>query len=148
MSFHDLVYQLSEKLETELLVDSNGACQFIIDNNIAIQIEPDATEELVLIGSHIFELPPGKFRQEVLTAALEANASFPPPLPTLAYSNQTNTLILYSYIATKALHIDAFTDYLSHFLAIATDWKEALDAGGTSPVKTYLTKDEDVDISK
>ncbi len=147
MSFYDIIYQLSEKLDTELLVDSNGACQFIIDNDIAIQIEPDASEENILIVSPIFELPPGKFRQEVLAAALAANVEFPPPLATLAYAKQTNTLVLFSYLATKALHIDALSDYLSHFLAISLDWKNALDSGQTSPVKTYMTKDQNIDLT-
>ncbi|HPE84799.1 MAG TPA: CesT family type III secretion system chaperone [Chlamydiales bacterium] len=147
MSFHDLIYQLSEKFGTELAVDSNGACQFIVDNTIALQLEPDPSEEHLLVASPIFELPPGKFRQEVLEAALAANANPVPPLATLCYSQQTSALILFAYLSMKNLHIDALSDYLSHFLAIALDWKNALDVGQTSPIKTYMTKDQNIDLS-
>ena len=143
MSFYDLIYQLSEKLETDLQVDGNGVCQIVIDNAIALQLEPDAQEENLLIASPIFELPPGPFRQDVLKAALQANTSS--MLATLACKD--STLILFNFLSLNALHIDTLAEYLSHFLAIALDWKTALDEGRPSPNRSYLEKKPDIDLT-
>lgn len=146
MIFDDLLADLGNHLGAELLPDGNGACQLLVDESIAIQLETDSTGEHLLVASPIFELPPGKFREDVLHNALIANAMQPPSLPTFAYIEKSSTLILFNYLSIKALRPEVLLSFLSHFLAIALEWKEALDNGQSAPIKTFMTKDKQVDL--
>ena len=141
IGFEDMLEQLSDKLDTDLASDPNGACQLILDEKLAIQLEPDSIDENILIASPLFELPPGKYRTEVLKSALIQNGSIEPLPETLAFIQKTSTLALFRNITTKNLTVDKLLDTLSEFVATALEWQEALDAGHTSPAKTYMTKD-------
>ena len=147
MSFDNLVADLGQHLDIELIPDGNGACQLLIDESIAIQLEPDATGEHLLVASPIFELPPGKFREDVLHKALIANAIQPPSLPTLAFIEKSSILVLFNHLSIKALSTETLTTFLSHFLSLAVEWKEALDSGQPAPVKTFMTKDKQIDLN-
>ncbi len=133
LGFDDLIYQLSEALNTELNVDANRACQLILDDKIAVQIETDASEENVLIGAPLYELPPGKFREKVLFAALCHNASSEYPLEILAFAIKPSLLILFRYFPMKTLTIDALILQIKTFYDKSLEWKTALDAGESSP---------------
>ena len=72
-SFHDLIAELGEYIGEDLKVDLNMACSLEINNLIKVQIELDSPGEKILLMSLITELPPGKFRENILKDALKAN---------------------------------------------------------------------------
>ena len=68
-SFHDLIAELGEYIGEDLKVDLNMACSLEINNLIKVQIELDSPGEKILLMSLITELPPGKFRENILKDA-------------------------------------------------------------------------------
>lgn len=141
IGFADMVDQLAQALEVELIPDANGALQIIVDESIAVQIEPNETDERILLGSSLYELPPGKYRADVLKSALIHNGLAQPPLETLCYIEQKGTLALFRYLPTKHLTVEKLLLALSNFITTASDWIQALESGHSAPVKTYLAKD-------
>ncbi len=141
IGFADMIDQLATALDVELMPDANNAVQLICDNALAIQLEPDETDEKILIGSSLVELPPGKYRADVLKNALIHNGMADPPLETLCYIEKKGTLALFRYLPTQHLTIDKLNEALASFSTTAHDWIQALESGQSAPVKTYMAKD-------
>lgn len=131
--FYQLIEELGNILDLSLYVDSHQACQLVIEEKIAIQIELDPSGEKILLGSFLCEIPPGKFREEVLKQALMDNYSNPLETGTLSYMEKTSKLALFSYIPFAELSAEKLSDFLATFIEKGLKWKEAVEKGETHP---------------
>src|SRR5277367_5219942 len=93
--FEELLNELSTELATPLHTDRKGACKLKINETFHVQLECDAHQENLLVATFICDVPPGKYRENILRDALKANWPFPKN-GTLAYSDRNNKLVLFS----------------------------------------------------
>ena len=131
--FQDLLYELGERLDIQLQIDFNQACSLNINQSIDVQIELSSTEETILLMSMISELPPGRFRGDVLKDALKANFLEEKKNGYLSYIERENALTLLQTVYIQPLSSEALYDLLVFFSQRALKWKEAIESGHTSP---------------
>lgn len=135
--FEELLEKLSKTLSLPLAPDQNRACAIQIKKNITVQLQMDSTEEKLLIGCKIIELPPGKFRENVLKETLKANGLPDPRIGTFAYIEQINHLFLFQYYPIEILSGERLSSLLGPFIQMAESWKEAISTGKAGP-QPYL----------
>ncbi len=125
-----LLKDLGSLLKIELVSDENNSCLLNIKDKLKVQLELDQNDQdILLIGSVLGELSPGKFREDILFSALKANAKPYPRIGNFAYSTKLNSLVL-----SSSLNIDHFTaenvlSVLTPFVHKAYAWKDAIDKG-------------------
>ncbi|MGB7127677.1 MAG: CesT family type III secretion system chaperone [Candidatus Rhabdochlamydia sp.] len=129
--FAQLLNDLSLLLDTHLSPDKRGACKLNIEDALHIQLEPDANREKLLFFSFLSEIPPGKFRENVLRDALKANADLSTP-GTLGFSERNNQLVLFANLNLHPLTAKEVLDFLHLFMAKAQAWKQGIATGQTS----------------
>ncbi len=126
--FQQLLYDLSELIEVTLYADQQQKCCININDLIDIQLEYDGSKERVLMASFCCEIPPGKFRENVLKETLKANGIFP-RIGTFGYSEQKNKLALFEYVSIENLTPEKFADILAAFIDRVERSKKAIEAG-------------------
>ena len=130
--FQELLWDLGETLQIPLHVDKNNACQILFNGKIAIHMEMAKERDALLIGAFIGEIPPGRFREDVLRECLKINAT-PNPLGVLAYIEKTNRLILQNFLPSDLLNSEKLAEYLEEFVPEAESWQEAINRGQAAP---------------
>ena len=130
--FHLLMDDLGNLLDTPLIPDKLGACVLNFDDEISVQLEPDAAGHSLLIAADIGEIPAGKFRENLLTAGLKYNAIFP-RVGTFAYLARKNLLVFFHTFELEGLHADLIAAFLPSFVSKGTQWKQDI-AKGMIPV--------------
>lgn len=135
--FEELLKELSPELNLPLHPDRRGACKLKIDGVLEIQLECDAHQENLLIASFICDIPPGKFRENILKDALRANAPFPSN-GTLAYSERNNKLTLFSFLRMETLTGKKLVEFLAVFLDKANNWRIGVETGHTAHLITMI----------
>ncbi len=128
-----LLQELSKELSMDLKPDENNSCLIVIQDKLKIQLELDPEEKNLIIGSILTELPPGKFREDILLSSLTANAKRYPRLGTFAYSKKLNSLVLFEMIELEFFNVENILSMLTPFIKKALLWKEALEQGHHAP---------------
>lgn len=129
-----LLKELSTLLKIELKPDQNNSCLINLKDKIKIQLELDpAKENYLVMGSILGEIPPGKFREELLLLALEANGKLYPRAGNFAYSTKLNSLILFEILNLDYYKPDRVLAILTPFVHKAFAWKDALSKATISP---------------
>ena len=132
--FQELVWDLGEIIEVPLHVDSNHACQLILDDHLQLQMEMDSHEERLLVSSLISEIPPGKFRENVLKDALKVNSTYQ-IFGSFSYIENKNHLVLHKYLQTEHLSGEKLAKFLLLFIDEVEEWYKALLNNTSSPSK-------------
>ena len=114
--FTVLLEDLSKSLSLNLKPDENNSCLIVIQDKIEVQLELDPTESYLIIGSILGELPPGKFREDTLLAALKSNAKPYPRLGTFAYSKKVNSLVLFEKLELEIFTVENILGMLTPFI--------------------------------
>ncbi len=134
--FQELLWDLGELIELPLHVDKNHACNLLLDDRLEIQLQMDSHEENLIIWAFLHEIPPGKFRENVLKDALKVNGEFH-PFGSLAYYEKKNMLILHKFIPAEKLSGEKLMEKLEKFIEEAEEWCSTIKRGGTSPSKYH-----------
>jgi len=132
--FQELLWDLGELIEVPLHADKNNACKLILDQKLTLQLEMDQYDQKLLITSFISELPPGKFREDILKNALKVNGmrhSF----GVFSYIESNNFLILHQYFHVDNLSREKLAEYLESLIQEAEEWRSAISNGHSSPNK-------------
>ncbi len=132
-NYINLIAQLSERLKREIYPDINNIVVLLIEKRVKIHIEIDSMEEFITIGAFITELPPGKFRENILKDALKSNFDEHKNPGILSYMARENVLALHSKFALSGLTIDSLMQSLKHLTKRARLWQDAINEGRTSP---------------
>ena len=125
--FEELIAYISSQLGLSLQTDKGSICKLVIEESFHMQLEHESSYERLLIASFLAELPPGKFREDVLKAGLKANH----PLSRFgqfAYSEKNNALAYFVYLSDKESFEHIF-DLLLVFIETAKTWKRAIERG-------------------
>ncbi len=126
--FQELIWDLGELTKLPLHIDDHGACTLLIEELFPIQLDMDQAEENVVIIALLGEVPPGRFREELLKGALKANGSYQ-PWGTLSYSQKKDALILHAFLDATECRVQTLVDFLVPFIAHAESWQQALQSG-------------------
>ncbi len=129
--FEELLKELSALLGISLHPDHKGACKLVFNETLHVQLECDAALENLLIATFICDIPPGKFRENILKDALKANSPFP-KIGTLAYSDRNNKLTLFTSLRLSNLTGVKLAEILSLFVDKANQWRTGVETGHTA----------------
>jgi len=131
--FEQLLLQLGPLFGLKLHPDKIGGCSIAITPSIKVQLQLDLVQENLFLFSKIIEIPPGKFRENVLRDALKANA-FPDPLSgILCYLPTPNELCLYQSYPVLILNGERLAGLVGAFVEMAESWHHAIKNGQSSP---------------
>jgi hypothetical protein len=120
---------LADELDTELNLDAGNLCNIMINDQIAVQLELDKTGENVMLGCMILEISPGKFRENVLKAALKANYVKEKGIGNFSYIPKSATLCLFEFLPLDYLTEESTFKFFTDFCNKALNWHENLQAG-------------------
>jgi hypothetical protein len=126
--FAIVLADLSALIDVPLHPDHNRCCALFINNALHIQLQEEDNKDRLLLACFIGELPPGKFRENVLKETLKENNLFP-RVGTFCYSPRNNQLAFFTYIPLPTLSGDLLADMLETFLDRAFTWKTTLETG-------------------
>ena len=132
--FQELLWDLGELIELPLHIDKNHACNLLLDDKLEVQLQMDPHEENLIIFAFVHEVPPGRFRENVLRDALKVNGTYH-SFGTLAFYEKKNMLILHQFFPVEKLSGQKLLELLEPFIEEAEEWRSTLERGGTSPLK-------------
>lgn len=137
--FEELLKELNQEIGLTLHPDRRGACKLSINETLHVQLECDPTQEKLLVATFVGEIPPGKFRENILKDSLKANSPFP-VFGTLAYSERNNQLVLFTYLPFSNLTGKSLVDFLVSFIEKADLWRIGMETGNTANLLTTQPK--------
>lgn len=128
--FGSLLQDLGKVLNIpNLHPDTNNSCLVKFKGGVTVQFEIDREGQYFIIGTDLGVIPIGRYRENIFTEALRANALPGTRHGIFAYSKQKDHLVLFEMMPIKDLHVQKVADFLTPFLAKATAWKEAITRG-------------------
>ncbi|NGX56265.1 MAG: hypothetical protein K1060chlam5_00503 [Candidatus Anoxychlamydiales bacterium] len=126
--FEEIILNLSKLLDIDMHVDELGNCTLLVDDKIEVTLEYDDTSEKLLIFTPLNEIPPGKFRENVLIFSLKENndLNF---LFTLGYIESENMLAMSYTQDIDKLNNEELMDILNNFNITATFLYDSISQG-------------------
>ena len=137
--FEEIIRQLGESLGLTLHVDKNRACVLKVHDALSIQIQTDSSQEKILIACFVIELPPGRFRENVLAEALKANHLPDPRTAIFGYLNAGNRLTMHQRYPLALLDGKKLAVLAANFIDYAELWHDVLKNGQSSPAPIAAT---------
>ena len=125
--FELLIQHLGLLLGVSLHAENGYLCRLIAAGSLKVHLEHEPNLHRILIASFICEIPPGKFREELLKEALKTNDSLD-RLGVLAYSEKNNSLAYFLYLPEDVAPDKASSSLLG-FIETAKAWKAAVETG-------------------
>lgn len=134
--FEELLAALGKVFHLVLHIDQSNACSIQIHEGLVIQLQPDLAQENLWLFSKLVEIPPGKFRENVLKEALKAN-SLPDPRPgVFSYLSQSNHLVLCQKYPFSILDGERLAGLIGGFVEMGEIWQKAIVSGQAAPQTT------------
>jgi len=133
--FLELIEGLSRLMNLPLSPEQELGVVLLIDRRLRVQIELDTRTNRLNIASQIEPIGPGKFRENVLLYALMTNVYPYILMGTLAFSEQTGTLVLFHSFEMERISPDILHDFLPRFVEKAMEWQEALENSNPAPAQ-------------
>ena len=124
--FEEMLLGLSKVFDTPMQMDNMNCCSLVIDEKFSIQMELADNKKYLLIASFVSEIPPGKYRENILKFALIANNN-KNQFGTFGYSEKVSKLLYFTYLYFEDLKVSDLADYLSLFIETASTWREAIE---------------------
>jgi len=132
--FQEFLWDLGEMTNLPLHIDQSHACTLLLDDHLEVQLQMDANEENLIVCAFLGEIPPGRFREEVLKSAMKVN-NCAYPFGFFAFYAQKNQLILHKFIPSQLLSVERCLKELENLIEEADSWRISLENGESSPLK-------------
>jgi hypothetical protein len=132
-NFPELIHELGELMGVSLEIDAKEACTLEVNQKFNVQIELDPSRERVLLVAMVSELPPGKFRENILRDGLKANYLAEEKQGVLSYIDRQNSLVLFEYLQVEGLNTEILFQRLQKFIDRALQWHTSIENGHSSP---------------
>ena len=126
--FEELLRELGVEYGLTLHPDRRGACKLRINEVMSLQIEYNPDRIDLTVATFICEIPPGKFRENILKSALQSN-HLAPDKAILSYCDKNNQLALFQVISMTTLTGKKLSELLSDFIKKAEEWRVAVETG-------------------
>ena len=123
--------------------DQNNTCVLALSSGIRVQIELDKSEEHLIVGIIIGDVPAGAYRSRIFRRALQINGLPPPRFGVLAYSRQANELILFDKLKIGRLTASDIASLLEMMVPKAQMWIDALETGKLPETPAERAKPEE-----
>jgi Tir chaperone protein (CesT) family len=128
--YEAILKEFSHTLKIETLEpDENNTCLIRFANGLEVYLEMDKGGENLIIGSELGVIPVGGYRENLFRLALASNNAPFPRFGTFAYSNQTESLVLFDILPSKDLRGEQVAEYIAPFVQKAIVWKKAIEKG-------------------
>lgn len=128
--YEQLIEELGGLINLELEVTENNTVCLVYPDDLKVQLEvSEADEEEIALISIVGEVPPGRYRTDLLTAALKSNGRPHPRYGNVSYYKETQTLVLYETIPFRMLNAERLKNRVALFSQNAQKWAEALKSG-------------------
>lgn len=114
--------------------DENDSCLIKMEIGISLQVELDRYG-FILIGCRLGALHMGRYRDNLVRAALQSNEMTPFSTGILGFSQKSSQLILFMKLNPQVLPTHQILAVLPPFIAKAKQWTDAI-AKGEVPVVT------------
>lgn len=114
-----------------LRIDEHGVCRLKLREGLSCEVSTTLNEGFRVVAM-LADLTAGRFRQQVMHAALRFNGGSPPPWSILAYTAKHAKLLLQLELppgSGEELIRTRFTE----FLELAVQWQDSIKAGGGFP---------------
>ncbi len=125
--FELLIQDLSTLLGVPLHAEKGYLCRLIAGGSLKVHLEHQPDLHRILVASFISEIPPGKFREDILKEALKNNDSLD-RLGILAYSEKNDSLSYFLYLPEDAAP-NSVSATLLEFIEKSKAWKTAIETG-------------------
>ncbi len=130
----DLFSTLLEELGTHLKIkdlhpDDNHSCLIKFPTGLEIQLEPDHSEQFLVVGVKLGSIPQGRYRENLFREALRANGMEYPRYGNFAFSKKSEQLIMFENVPLKELNGVKLFEYLKPFTEKAFHWMESISRG-------------------
>lgn len=139
--FQELLWDLGELIDLPLHVDKNHACNLLLDEKLEVQMQVDEHGENLMLCAFLADVPPGRFRENVMKDALKVNGEYQ-PFGTLAFYEKKNILVLHQYLPLESLSGEKLSQALEVFLEEAAEWQQAITSGSSAPLKYHSVSDK------
>lgn len=133
--FEELLHELGVVFRMPLHPDSLNACSLFIPPNPVIMLQLDESQEFLFLFSKIVEIPPGRFRENILAEALKANHLADPRPGNFGYLSPVNMLTLHHRFPIHLLNGERLASLIGEFLETAQEWKRAIEQGKPGPLR-------------
>jgi len=130
--FQELLEELGDVFNLPLHLDKYQACSINIPP-VTIQLQLDNTQEKIFLFCKIIEIPPGRFRENVLQEAMKANSQKDPLVATFGYIFASNDLAIFQQYPLKLLNGEMLAGTFGAFFELAQKWHQAIESGRSSP---------------
>lgn len=131
--FEELLQSLGKVFHLDLKIDRFHACSIQVHERLTVQLQLDTAQENLWIFSKVIEIPPGKFRENVLFEALKSNG-LPDPRPAvLCYVAKDHALALCQKYPLSILNGERLGGLVGSFLEMADSWYLAISSGKPAP---------------
>lgn len=129
--FEILIEELGKALSIPLKSENQTICALSAEGKFSVQIEEK--EETLFLVAFLAELPPGKFREEVLLEGLKHNY-------------EENQKKLFGFISKKSMltleqrlkptvSVDKLKSALLSLIDLGKVWKDAIDLGNLTSIR-------------
>lgn len=130
--FSDLLSELGKIFQIPLALDKYNACSINVPP-LTIQLQLDPTQENLFLFTKIIELPPGRFRENVLCEALKANGLTDPRSGVFSYFAHTNHLTFYQTYPLSILSGERLSGLFGAFYEMGESWYSSIQNGQAAP---------------
>lgn len=124
--FEELLKELSHLIGSPLTPDSKSTCLLVFNNGVKIQLELDKSADFLIIGASLGELPPGKYREQILIAALKSNHLGENGI--LAFSLKKKELVLFEKLPFESVNAKELFEKLQKLVDKTHFWQETLSS--------------------
>jgi hypothetical protein len=133
--FHDLMHQVGASLglPATLEPDKRESCAIQVDKGLRLYLELSPTQDEVVIGCQLGEVPPGPYGTKLLQEALKANGAMTPHSGVLAYSTHAQQLVLFDKVPLADAQADELVSAVQKMLPRARQWHDAIASGQLPP---------------
>ncbi len=138
-AFEELLGALGKVFDLNLRIDRSNACSIQL-RSLVLQLQLDVSQENLWIFSKLIEVPPGRFRENVLKEALKANSLPDPRVGAFGYVAASNHLALFQNYPLTVLNGDRLAGLIGAFIEMAEGWRKAVASGQTAPPSTRQAK--------
>ena len=131
--FKHILTQLGVNLELFLTPENDKICSLKVNDKLIVYLELDESENNILFGTFLCDIPPGKFRENVFINTLKANGQIPVN-SIFAFNEPSSKLALFSFVPLATANALTLKDQLQHFIEKAMQWKDAIESGKAAPI--------------
>jgi ribosome biogenesis SPOUT family RNA methylase Rps3 len=140
-AFEAILKELGDSMKIEKIQpDEHNSCLLQLKDEIQIQIEPDTTDDWLIMGCKLGHIPPGTYRTQLFKAALQTNGLAPASIGTFAWSEHADLLVLFVRIPVKHMDGIKLHEILTKLHAKALIWKKAIEEHKIPMVESETNK--------